>query len=196
MFARLSLLDFLISACGGSVRDDESSTEYSVSARQNYDKGMAKLEEEEWSEAAKYFAFVKARFPYSKFAVLAELRTADSLFGAGSYLEAIDSYTAIYRNGCSPPASSSWTRSADNNKAFIAQSVVMTPNYSLSTVNALKNDRPDDYYEKTQRSHGHSVRMAIPFRFQDGSSRRWSSRAVATSPSPRSSSASSWPRAG
>jgi outer membrane protein assembly factor BamD len=82
----------LISACGGSVRDDESSTEYSVSARQNYEKGMAKLEEEEWSEAAKYFAFVKARFPYSKFAVLAELRTADSLFGAGSYLEAIDGY--------------------------------------------------------------------------------------------------------
>jgi multiple sugar transport system substrate-binding protein len=25
----------------------------------------------------------------------------------------------------------------------------MTPNYSLSTINALKNDRPDDYYENT-----------------------------------------------
>jgi multiple sugar transport system substrate-binding protein len=25
----------------------------------------------------------------------------------------------------------------------------MTPNYSLSTINALKSDRPDDYYENT-----------------------------------------------
>jgi multiple sugar transport system substrate-binding protein len=64
-------------------------------------------------------------------------------------IQAIDSYTAIYRNRCTPPASASWTTSADNNKAFVAQSVVMTPNFSLSTINALKNDRPDDYYENT-----------------------------------------------
>jgi multiple sugar transport system substrate-binding protein len=33
-----------------------------------------------------------------------------------------------------------------NNKAFLAQTVVMTPNETLSTVNALKRDRQDDYY--------------------------------------------------
>ena len=92
MFPRLALLIALLASCGGSVRDSENNTEYSVSARQNYEKGMSKLEDEEWSEAAKFFAFVKARFPYSKYAVLAELRIADSLFGAGSYLEAIDGY--------------------------------------------------------------------------------------------------------
>ena len=36
--------------------------------------------------------FIKSRFPYSKYAVLAELRLADAQFGADQYLEAIDSY--------------------------------------------------------------------------------------------------------
>jgi len=80
-------------ACAGSARDASGgSVEYSVSAKQNYDKGMKALENDEWLDAAKYFAFVKARFPYSKFAVLADLRIADAAFGAGSHLEAIDSY--------------------------------------------------------------------------------------------------------
>ena len=64
-------------------------------------------------------------------------------------IKAIDSYTMVYRKSCSPPDSAIWRYSNDNNKAFVAQSVVMTPNYSLSTINALKNDRPDDYYENT-----------------------------------------------
>ena len=37
----------------------------------------------------------------------------------------------------------------DNNKAFLAQTVVMTPNDSLSIPNALKRERPDDYYKNT-----------------------------------------------
>jgi multiple sugar transport system substrate-binding protein len=61
---------------------------------------------------------------------------------------AIDSYTNIYRKGCTPPDSVLWD-GYGNNKAFLAQSVVMTPNYSLSIVNALKNERPNDYYENT-----------------------------------------------
>jgi multiple sugar transport system substrate-binding protein len=64
-------------------------------------------------------------------------------------IKAIDCYTAVYRKSCSPPDSPNWRYSNDDNKAFVAQSVVMTPNYSLSTINALKNDRPDDYYENT-----------------------------------------------
>jgi outer membrane protein assembly factor BamD len=79
-----------MAACGGSVR--EGAVEYSVSAQQNYDKGMKLLKDEEWVDAIKYFSFVKARFPYSKFAVLSDLRIADAAYGAESFLEAIDSY--------------------------------------------------------------------------------------------------------
>ena len=34
-------------ACGGSAREGGGSVEYSVSAKQNYDKGMKSLEDEE-----------------------------------------------------------------------------------------------------------------------------------------------------
>jgi multiple sugar transport system substrate-binding protein len=37
----------------------------------------------------------------------------------------------------------------DNNQPFHARSIVMTPNETLSIVDALKRERPDDYYENT-----------------------------------------------
>ncbi len=70
---------------------------YAATAQQNYNKGLAELEEEDWIAAAKYFSFVKARFPYSKYAVLAELRIADAEFGAEHYLQAIDNYKLFTR---------------------------------------------------------------------------------------------------
>ncbi|MGH6905132.1 MAG: hypothetical protein ACREIR_20615 [Geminicoccaceae bacterium] len=60
----------------------------------------------------------------------------------------MDSYTAIYRKGCTPPASVAWGN-IDNNKAFLDQTVVMTANETLSIPNALKADRPDDYYRNS-----------------------------------------------
>ena len=77
-------------ACG--AKSTTSSVEYSVSAQKNYEKGQTKLDEKDWIAASKYFGFIKSRFPYSKYAVLAELRLADAEFGAEQYLEAIDSY--------------------------------------------------------------------------------------------------------
>jgi outer membrane protein assembly factor BamD len=77
-------------ACGGKT--GTGAVNYSVSAQQNYTKGVKELGKKDWIAAAKYFSFIKARFPYSKFAVLAELRLADAEYGAKHYLQAIDSY--------------------------------------------------------------------------------------------------------
>src|SRR5262245_11217688 len=77
-------------ACGG--KSGGGAVDYSVSAQKNYDKGMKELEKHDWVAASKYFGFIKSRFPYSKYAVLAELRLADAEFGAEQYLECIDSY--------------------------------------------------------------------------------------------------------
>jgi multiple sugar transport system substrate-binding protein len=63
-------------------------------------------------------------------------------------IEAIDSYTAIYRKGCTPLDSVAWDPTG-NNQAFHARAVVMTPNNTLSVVNALKHERPEDYYDHT-----------------------------------------------
>jgi multiple sugar transport system substrate-binding protein len=60
-------------------------------------------------------------------------------------IEALHAYTSIWRKGCTPPESASET--FNNNNAFIAQTVVMTPNSTLSIPGALKRQRPDDYYK-------------------------------------------------
>jgi multiple sugar transport system substrate-binding protein len=60
----------------------------------------------------------------------------------------MDSYTTIYRKGCIPPDAVTWA-DIGNNKAFLAHSVVMTANPSLSIPNALKREHPDDYYSNT-----------------------------------------------
>jgi outer membrane protein assembly factor BamD len=87
----LLLLVVGLAACGAKSTSS-TSVEYSVSAQKNYEKGLTQLEKKEWVAASKYFGFIKSRFPYSKYAVLAELRLADAEYGAEQYLEAIDSY--------------------------------------------------------------------------------------------------------
>ena len=60
-------------------------------------------------------------------------------------VKALDAYIAIWRRGCTPPNSVDWAN-IDNNKAFLAQTVVMmTSNVSLSLPNALRVISPDDY---------------------------------------------------
>jgi multiple sugar transport system substrate-binding protein len=63
-------------------------------------------------------------------------------------IKAIEEYAAIYKKGCTPPDSTSW-ENPSNNKAFLAQQVVMTFNRTLSIPAALLGERPDDYYKNT-----------------------------------------------
>src|SRR4029450_1113780 len=58
-------------------------------------------------------------------------------------IKALQAYAAIWRKGRTPPDSVNWTN-PDNNRAFLAQSVMMTPNPSLSIPGALKQERPQD----------------------------------------------------
>jgi multiple sugar transport system substrate-binding protein len=69
-------------------------------------------------------------------------------------ITALDSYTAIYRKGCTPPDSATWPDSG-NNKAFLAQSVVMTPNLSLSIPNASSGSAPTTTTRTRRPSNGH-----------------------------------------
>ena len=72
-----------LAACSGGA---PGKVDYAPSAQQNYERGLKKLKDEDWVAAAKYFAFIKGRFPYSKYAVLAELRNADAEYGAEHYV--------------------------------------------------------------------------------------------------------------
>jgi multiple sugar transport system substrate-binding protein len=52
-------------------------------------------------------------------------------------LKALTAYTDVFRKGCTPPASVDWA-GIDNNEAFLAQTVVMTLNNTLSIPSALR----------------------------------------------------------
>jgi outer membrane protein assembly factor BamD len=98
VFARACLLaGALAVAAGCATSDDGKPVTYSLTAKQNYDKGLAELKDENYQEATRYFSFVKQKFPFSKFAVLAELALADTQFERGSHQEAIDSYKTFIR---------------------------------------------------------------------------------------------------
>jgi outer membrane protein assembly factor BamD len=85
----------LLPACATS--DDGKPINFSLTAKQNYEKGLAELKEENYSEALRYFTYVKQKFPFSKYAALAELAAADTEFELGTYQESIDAYKSFLR---------------------------------------------------------------------------------------------------
>ena len=87
-----------VAPAGCATSDDTTKpVTYSLTAKQNFDKGLAELKDENFAEAQKYFQFVKQKYPFSKYAVLAELKLADTQFAREEYTEAIDSYKAFTR---------------------------------------------------------------------------------------------------
>ena len=97
-FGKTILLCAILSAGGACATSDEGKgITYSLTAKQNYDKGVAELKSENYQEASRYFSFVRQKFPFSKYAVLAELALADTQYERGNYQEAIDAYKNYVR---------------------------------------------------------------------------------------------------
>ena len=59
--------------------------------------GMAKLEKKNYEKAAEDFKKLKEHYPYSKYAILADLKLGDAYFGEGKYSEAALSYEEFVR---------------------------------------------------------------------------------------------------
>jgi outer membrane protein assembly factor BamD len=91
----LLLSCLLLPACATS--DDGKPINFSLTAKQNYERGLAELKDENYPEALRYFTYVKQKFPFSKYAALAELAAADTEFERASYQEAIDAYKSFLR---------------------------------------------------------------------------------------------------
>jgi outer membrane protein assembly factor BamD len=73
------------------------SVSYGQTAQENWDKGESAFNEEEYLAAQRYYTYIRSKFPYSRFAVLADLRIADCQFARERYIEAIDSYQNFVR---------------------------------------------------------------------------------------------------
>jgi len=60
-------------------------------------EGVQKLQKKDYGDALKAFKTLKERYPYSKYAILAELKVADAYFLKGQYAEAAVAYEEFAR---------------------------------------------------------------------------------------------------
>jgi outer membrane protein assembly factor BamD len=81
------VVSLLVASCAGTLGHGKGKT-----AEELYKNASEDLKDSLYPEALQGFSDVKAKFPYSKYAALADLRTADTHFERGKYVEAIDAY--------------------------------------------------------------------------------------------------------
>jgi outer membrane protein assembly factor BamD len=94
---RISLMSVVMTwlvlgtSCGGA-QNDNSLLNYSETAERQFQEAMDEFDDEDCVTADELFQEIRRKFPYSRFAVLAELRLADCQFIQGNHAEAAVSY--------------------------------------------------------------------------------------------------------
>ncbi|MFH0903049.1 MAG: outer membrane protein assembly factor BamD [Pseudomonadota bacterium] len=88
----LFLLGLLLSACATTLLRGAAQN-----AQQAYDVAMEDLDDGLFPEAIAGFSEVKAKYPYSQYVALADLRIADMHFARGKFIEAIDAYRVFLK---------------------------------------------------------------------------------------------------
>lgn len=73
------------------------SMDYGQTARENYELAIGEFTDKDYEEAVQYADFVRIRFPFSRFAVEAELLIARAEFAQGNYTTAQDQFKQFYK---------------------------------------------------------------------------------------------------
>ena len=96
---RPSLLAALLffSACGGSKGKRATDGSYKASAEAAYLDALEEMRDGNCTEAEPAFREVKKKYPYSRFAALAEIRSGDCLIEQKEYVEAVQVYQRFIR---------------------------------------------------------------------------------------------------
>lgn len=96
MRSRLLLAALLpLLACSSGRVSFTGEIRYARTAEENYEAGVDELKSENWLEAGKFLEHVRTKFPFSKYAALAELKQADAKFLQSRFPEAAEAYTAF-----------------------------------------------------------------------------------------------------
>ncbi len=91
---RLALAAVLaLAACSTKYVSLGGDVKYKDSAEGNYDAGVELLKHDSFPEAAKFFEYVKTKYPFSKYAALCDLRLADAKFDQSAWVEAAEAYS-------------------------------------------------------------------------------------------------------
>jgi outer membrane protein assembly factor BamD len=96
MRSRLLLAALLpLLACASGRVSFTGEIRYARTPEENYEAGLDELKSENWVEAGKFLEHVRTKFPFSKYAALAELKQADAKFLQSRYPEAAEAYSAF-----------------------------------------------------------------------------------------------------
>ncbi|MDJ0765698.1 MAG: outer membrane protein assembly factor BamD [Myxococcota bacterium] len=110
----LVFVTVVVAACG-AAQDDDSLLNYTQTAERQFRDAMDEFEDKDCVSAERLFKRLRKKFPYSRYAVLADLRLADCQYIQGNYAEAAvqyqqfvkvhptheDAHYAAYRSGLS-----------------------------------------------------------------------------------------------
>ncbi len=86
----LALLPLL--ACSSSRVSLTGEVKYGQTAEEDYQAGVEEMDKSNWIEAQKFLEHVRTKYPFSKYAALADLRLADAKFDQEHFIEAADAY--------------------------------------------------------------------------------------------------------
>lgn len=86
---------FVCLGCGGA--EPTTYLKYGDAAQSAYASALEDFYADNCTDAEPAFREVRRKYPYSRFAALAELRLADCLFNDGKYVEAIQAYEQFAR---------------------------------------------------------------------------------------------------
>lgn len=81
----------------GCKTGPDLSMDYGQTARENYELAVGEFTDRDWDEAVAYADFVRIRFPFSRYAVEAELLVARAEFARGDYVVAHDAFRQFTR---------------------------------------------------------------------------------------------------
>ena len=86
-----------VSAPAFAQGEEEKAATYQAAAKEAFEDGMESLEDNDYLDAARKFNLVRARFSYSQYAPLAEMRLGDVYFGEEKYATAIEQYRGFIK---------------------------------------------------------------------------------------------------
>jgi outer membrane protein assembly factor BamD len=87
----------LLGACAGARTTMSGDVKYGATAEENYAFCQAASERSDGIEAQKLLEHVRTKYPFSKYAALAELRLADAKYKQDRFLEAGEAYAAFVK---------------------------------------------------------------------------------------------------
>ncbi len=82
----------LTGPAAGCKTGPDLSADYAQTASENYELALGEFGDEDWDEVIQYADFVRIRFPFSRYAVEAELLIARAEFEQGNYLTSQDAF--------------------------------------------------------------------------------------------------------